>query len=211
MIEIGNCANAAISYDSNVLKNIHLPSKNIAIYKRCIAPLKSDLELLKAKTIGCRVTGKKEEIQSELQDYFSSHLSQYRLLFEDVVALVELFEKITQAPSFRLLLTTVSTNMCRKFHTDINDLRLLCTYFGPGTLWIPDEAFDLKAIQAGGKDQKIVIDEKQIQQAEAGDVLILKGDLYTNSHPVMHRSPAIEQKKQKRLLLRIDTDSMLDI
>ena len=100
--------------------------------------------------------------------------------------------------------------MCRKFHTDINDLRLLCTYIGPGTLWLPDEAVDLKALQKGGDEQALVVDEQQIQQVSTGDVVILKGALYPEANPILHRSPSIEESGEKRLLLRIDTNEFLN-
>ncbi len=128
MIQTSNYANAAISYDSEVFKSIHLPNKNIAIYKRCIAPLYEELEIAASKTIECRVTETKEEVQSGIKDYFSTQLSKSKLLLQDILSIFELFEKNIEAHKFRILLTTVSTNMCRKFHTDINDLRLLCTY-----------------------------------------------------------------------------------
>ena len=60
--------------------------------------------------------------------------------------------------------------MCRKFHTDINDLRLLCTYFGPGTLWIKDNDFISKKNNA--LDFKC--DKENIQQVETGDISMLK-------------------------------------
>lgn len=144
------------------------------------------------------------------KDYFNSNLSECASFFEDVSELVKLFERATQASSFRLLLTTVSTNMCRKFHTDVNDLRLLCTYIGPGTLWLPDEAIDYKALQTGRNNQEIVVDERRIQQVRTGDVVILKGALYPEANPVLHCSPAIEGKGEKRLLLRIDTNEFLN-
>ena len=117
---------------------------------------------------------------------------------------------MTQASSFRLLLTTVNTDMCRKFHTDINDLRLLCTYIGPGTLWLPDEIVDGKALQAGKEDTEIVIDAQQIQQVPTGDVVILKGALYAGANPILHRSPSIKEHGEKRFLLRIDTNEFLN-
>ncbi len=82
--------------------------------------------------------------------------------------------------------------------------------YGPGTLWLPDEVINLQAIEAGN-DAEITIDEQQIQQVATGDIVLLKGALYPEANPVMHRSPVIEQNGQKRLLLRIDTGSMLDL
>jgi len=199
-------ANTVISSDDKALQDIHLKSKNIAIYQRNIESLNKDLKQIMDQTIECRASGTTEEVLSILKDYFNHDLSKHTSLFEDISSLVKLFEKITKASSCRLLLATVNTNMCRKFHTDINDLRLLCTYVGPGTMWIPDEVVDQKTLKAGRGDIETVIEEQHIQQVSTGDAVILKGALYPEANPILHRSPIIEEHGEKRLLLRIDTN-----
>ena len=202
-------SNAAIGDNVEVLQEIHQPSKNIAIYQRGINPLTMELADMAMKTVECRASGAVAEILSGLQDYFGKHLADCPLLLADVSELLGLFARTARSSSFRLLLTTISTNMCRRFHTDINDLRLLCTYMGPGTLWVPDTFVNRNAYQSGGQNQEIVAEQAQIQQARAGDVVILKGALYPGANPILHRSPAIEGKGEKRLLLRIDTNATL--
>lgn len=198
---------AAIGYDSEVFQDIHLPSKNIAIYKRNIESLKIELPDITQKRVECRACGTMEEVVSTLKEYFSDQLTNCHSLLNDITNLTGLFEKTTRASSFRLLLATVNTDMCRKFHTDINHLRLLCTYIGPGTLWLPNEAVDFRVFQAkGNNDPEAGIDKQHIQQAQTGDVVILKGALYPDANPVLHRSPAIKESGEKRLLLRIDTN-----
>ena len=204
-------ANAAIGSDKKVLQDIRLKSKNIAIYERNIESLDKDLLQVAEQSVECRASGSAEDILSELEDYFSSHLLTCPSLFADVSELLRLFAQTTQASSFRLMLATISNNMCRKFHTDVNNLRLLCTYIGPGTLWVPDEAIDHQASQARGNNQEIVMDLQQIQQVRTGSVAILKGALYPDGNPVLHRSPSIEEDGARRLLLRIDTNEFLSI
>ncbi len=203
-------ANAAIGSEVNVLQDIHLTSKNIAIYQRDITILEKDLSPLVKEAVECRAIGTSEEILFILKDYFDKNLPHSYALYQDIAGVLSLFEKTTQAASFRLLLASVNTNMCSRFHTDINDLRLLCTYIGPGTLWLPNEAVDQKATRARGNKQEMVIDEQHIQQASAGDVIILKGALYPDANPILHQSPPIESTGQNRLLLRIDTDEFLN-
>lgn len=204
--------NAVISYNENDLQEIHVKSKNIAIFQREIEPyLSEELNEISEQLIECRAIGTIKEILSELKEYFNDHLSECHSFYDDISGLLGLFEETTQASSFRLLLTTVSTNMCRKFHTDINDLRLLCTYIGPGTLWLPDQAINQKAIQVGrvSNNEELVTDEQHIQQVRTGDVVFLKGALYPDANPILHRSPTIEENGEKRLLLRIDTNEFL--
>lgn len=203
-------ANAAIGNKSEVLQDIHLASRNIAIYQRDVDALKKDLNLLIDEAVECRASGTVVEILADLEAYFDSLPGKCPMLLKDISEILDLFEMTSKAPSFRLLLTTVNTNMCRKFHTDMNDLRLLCTYIGPGTLWIPDEAIDQEALKGKEKNEDLIIDLKQIQQVFTGDVVILKGALYPEANPILHRSPTIEENGEKRLLLRIDTNKFLN-
>ncbi|MEL6193879.1 MAG: DUF1826 domain-containing protein [Bacteroidota bacterium] len=202
---INQHTNAAIGEDKEILKDIHMPKKNIAIYQRDIQLLHEDLKQLSKQVVEYRVKGSVEEILSGLRAYFSNHFPDCTTLLEDISDSIAQFKEISQASSFRLLFSTVSTNMCRKFHTDVNDVRMLCTYIGPGTLWVPDEAIDLDATYARGNGKEVVIDLEKVKQAGTGDVIILKGALYPEANAILHRSPTIEENGEKRLLLRIDT------
>ncbi len=204
-------SNALICNDDEALQDIHLKSKNIAIYQRDMAPLNKELIQIAERPIECRASGTANEILSVLTNYFNNNLPECSSLLEDASGLLRLFEKVTQASSFRLLLATINNNMCRKFHTDLNGLRLLCTYIGPGTLWLPDEVVDHNALQAMGNDLEMIVDGQQIQQVPTGDVVLLKGALYPEANPILHRSPAIEKSRQKRLLLRIDSNEFLNL
>ena len=92
----------------------------------------------------------------------------------------------------------------------MNELRLLCTYVGKGTLWVPDEAVNRASLQALEDDSKILSDKNMIQQASNGEVLILKGALYggKGTKAIVHKSPEIERKKEQRLVLRIDSNDL---
>ena len=204
-------SNAAIGDHPSVFEQIHAKEKNIAILQRNIDALQEELTWLASQTIECRASGTFEEIAKNLSAFKESLDFSCDLFFKDAFSLLEAFAKTTQASHFRLLLATVESSMCRKLHTDVNDLRLLCTYIGPGTVWVPDEAINQEALQARKSNEEIVLDEKLIQQAATGDVVILKGALYPDAQPILHRSPVLEQPGSRRLLLRIDTNSMANI
>ena len=146
-----------------------------------------------------------------LEAYFENKRPEYDFFLRDILSLLHHFSQVTNASSFRILLATVDTNMCSKFHTDINDLRMLCTYVGPGTLWLSDETEYRHARNKGGNGNSESLNEAEIQQAGTGDVVILKGALYPKSNAVLHRSPSVEKTGEKRLLLRIDTNESTNL
>lgn len=209
--KINTFENAAIGHHEDILNDIHTKSKNIAVYQRDITALSEKLKPLAKQHINCRASGTLKEILSTVDKYFDDHHLEYPGLFVDVSQLIALFEKVTKAATFRLLLATIDSNMCSRFHTDINNLRLLCTYVGPGTLWLPNQAVNYNAVKARGSNEEMVTDQQLIQKVNAGDVSILKGALYPDANPVLHKSPSIENSGQKRLLLRIDTNDSANL
>jgi len=203
--------NAVIGEEVQLLSGIHQKSKNIAIYQRDIEGLQPEIDTLLKHTIDFRFSGNVSEIMVGLTEYLRTLDFEGKSLMEDIASVLGTFESLTQASSFKIFFATVETNMCRKFHTDINDLRLLCTYAGPGTVWLPDEAVNQDAIKVRSSNAEIVKDEAHIQHVPAGHVVILKGALYPDAFPIYHRSPSVEGVHQKRLLLRIDTNEFLNI
>lgn len=203
--------NAAIGNDVSILQDIHLKTKNLAVYQRGMEELKGELAQVAKRPMECWANGTVEEITFSLSTYFTNVLPEHVGLLGDIIHLLGLFEQVTKVSSFRVSLATVSTNMCCRFHADNNELRMLCTYYGPGTLWLPDYAVDRKAYLTGKGNQNIVPDESLVQQVSTGDVVVLKGALYPESTPVLHRSPNIEESGEERLLLSIDTNQSLNL
>lgn len=202
--------NARIGQQPLVLEHILQPAINIAIYQRDISSLKEELDQLQEKTIECRESGDISKIKATLIEYLSENDLELPGLLEDIENQLKHFKHISKATSFRLLFKTVHTNMCRRFHTDINALRLLCTYKGQGTMWLPDEYVNHKAFLVKGNNQQIAKNDAHIQQVKTGDVVVLKGALFPNSEAIVHRSPTIEESGENRLLLRIDTNDDLN-
>lgn len=190
-----------------VLHTIHLQEKNIAIYQRDTSHLQNDLQTCMQEKITFNQSGTIQEIQTALENKFPT----CQELIADIVNLLEIFGQISDSSKFKIALLTVNNNMCRKFHTDVNELRLLCSYAGQGTVWLPEEAINRNGLNGRGNNQTIVKDETLIQKVQTGDVAILKGAVYPKdgTNAVVHRSPTIEETGENRLLLRVDTDKFL--
>lgn len=199
--------NAAIVKDLAALEAIHDQEKNIAVFERTVDEMKAEIDLLLSSNFQIRLSGSEKEILKKLTNALGE--LETPSVFNDVKTLLETFKKISETKSFRFGLFVMNSDMCKRFHTDINDLRMLCTYSGQGTFWLPEEAADRNVHHDGGENEAIVVKPKLIQQTKTGDVLILKGALYPGAKAAIHRSPSIEESNEKRLLLRIDTNENL--
>ena len=201
--------NWAVGTIPAILRNIHQSEVNIAIYDRDTATLTSEINGLLNQDIEIKTSGDIDSILHALAQVIDP--SKFSLITQDIKALLHLFKEVTGTNSFRLLLATINTNMCRRFHTDGNDVRMLCTYSGPGTLWLTEDNINQHALNSSGGNNSIVLEESKIQQAATGSIIILKGAMYPKegTQAVVHRSPTIEESGEKRLLLRIDTNQFL--
>lgn len=210
MVTTARSDNWIIGTSLNGLGDIHQEGINISIWERGTAALAKEVHSLLERGVSFRSNGKMDDVLRELE--LNVLTEGYHLLFQDIKNLLLFFKTTTNASSFRILLTTVNKNMCRRYHTDINDIRLLCTYHGPGTLWLKEDNINRRALDTGGDNQSIVIDENDIQQVKTGSVVLLKGAIYPKqgTRAIVHRSPTIEESGETRLLLRIDTNDFLN-
>ena len=201
--------NWSIGLSSSILDSIHQEKVNIAIYERTVDHLSEEINSVLSANTEFRSSG---DVATLVRDLQSALQGRYPNLLADIEKLLGHFVTISDASNFRILLATINNNMCRKFHTDINDIRMLCTYSGPGTLWLTDDNINEKALDRFGDNQSIVMDESKVRQASTGDVILLKGAIYPNDHTkaCVHRSPTIEESGERRLLLRIDTNEFLN-
>ncbi len=89
-------------------------------------------------------------------------------LSSDAIFLARLYEDITRTSKLRLRLEAVEDNACRKFHADHVRFRLVTTYRGPGTEWIPP---DLLAISSEGA----TFPASAIRRLDRGCVAVMRG------------------------------------
>lgn len=196
--------NYKIVSNRNDLKYIHQRSINVAIHERDTLKLNSEIDRLLIQNIRFQSSGTIDTILNHFLDDIGQG---FKGIMKDIKQLLFLFQDISEKKNFKLIFSVISTNMCRRFHTDINNLRLLCTYKGEGTLWLTEDNVNRTALENGKDNASIVIHKDRIQQAKQGAIVILKGAKYPlkGTKAAVHRSPTIENTNTKRLLLRIDT------
>lgn len=131
-------------------------------------------------------------------------------LTEDLAVLLARFASLAQASRLRVSFGAVRSDQCRKFHVDYVRYRLISTYAGPGTEWVPDDAVSREAVGRKGSspckaNREIVPSASAVRHAAAGDVLVMKGARHECRRGAVHRSPPIEASGKVRVLLVAST------
>ena len=145
-----------------------------------------------------------EEVFSLLNNLLPD--SQYKHAFlEDVHLLSDMMCCIFDCKSVGLRLITLDHAMCPKFHTDKISGRLICTYMGTGTQWLPHIAKGGLESLNQTKALSQMEGQHTILSAKQGDVLLLKGDAWPKNEGkgAIHRSPP-DSLIQRRVLLTLD-------
>jgi hypothetical protein len=127
----------------------------------------------------------------------------------DVTMLLGRFGRLTRASRLRVWFGAVRTDRCRKFHVDYLRYRLVTTYLGPGTEWLPDGAVCREALDEPwdcpeAANARIVRDSSQVRRAAPGDVLVMRGAVAPHLGAV-HRSPPIDGTGKTRVVLIAST------
>ena len=109
-----------------------------------------------------------------------------------------------------LRIDSIDKPMCPRFHVDNVKCRLVTTYSGPGTQWLPNESVDRSKLGHGNQglpDEKsgLILDKMDIEQLDVGHIALLKGEAWRNNDGfgLVHRSPHVEGN-YKRLYVTID-------
>lgn len=194
----------------SVLASIDDPAISVAIWRRALAP---ELTTAIGDWIGSAwleadlIVAANEELRTAVPAL--SGLPDARVA-DDIEQLFAEFRSLSEASRIRLTLGVKRNDACRKFHADYVKLRLITTYFGPGTEWVPGYGIrrDVLAdppLCPRTANRKIVPDRRAVRHARAGDVLLLKGERHGKARAAVHRSPPIEQRGLARLVLTLTT------
>ena len=131
-------------------------------------------------------------------------------LADNVADLVDMFCYLFELKRAGLRMATLDRAMCPRFHVDRVPCRLVATYRGPATEWLPHQAIDRSKLGPGSKGQSdhvsgLFADQSDIQRLTSGDVALLKGELWQGNEDagLVHRSPAVPDG-ENRLLLTLD-------
>ncbi len=131
-------------------------------------------------------------------------------LSEDIAELVDMFCSLFELKHAGLRLTVLDRIMCPRFHVDKVPCRLITTYLGSATQWLPNYTVDRSKLGTGNNGlpdelSDIYQSAKDIQQLNQCDVALMKGELWKGNENagLVHRSPSL-RTGERRLLLTLD-------
>ncbi|CAN0561665.1 unnamed protein product [Ectocarpus sp. 12 AP-2014] len=153
----------------------------------------------------CMVRSAKRNIKTDLQKRLPQP-NAAEALIEDIMTVAEATAYLFNTDSVGIRLRLLNTAMCPRFHCDNLPVRLVTTYAGPGSEWLPEHAINRAGLGAPHPDRPdIVKDNAAIQCMSAGVIAFIKGSGWEGNedYGLVHRSPALKEG-EKRLLLTID-------
>ena len=159
------------------------------------------------KVIG--IVGKKtsvEEILALLEDEISEDLKSsdfYMQWVIDMAGVCNIFCETLATNTVGFCLAT--QRACQRYHIDHVPLRLLVTYYGKGTEWVPDSAVDRLAYDSGMPNNKILTNNNARKFLNAWDIAIFRG----GPDGLLHRTPDAALNTPS-ILLRLDHESFWD-
>ena len=125
------------------------------------------------------IVGKKlsvEEILALLEDEISEDLKSsdfYMQWVIDMAGVCNIFCETLATSTVGFCLAI--QRACQRYHIDNVPLRLLVTYYGKGTEWVPDSAVDRLAYDSGMPNDKILINNNARKFLNAWDIAIFRG------------------------------------
>lgn len=194
-----------------VFADIYQEDVNIATWKRDLsATLKESIQrfLIAKPTFQLNAIVTPENVSTCLCDEFAS--DGHPELVDNISELVDIFCCLLETSHAGLRLTALDRAMCPKFHVDRVPCRLVTTYQGVATQWLPHDTVNRTKLGLGSKglsdnESGLYQHPDDIQQLQCGDVALLKGETWMNNENkgLVHRSPALAAGEQ-RLLLTLD-------
>ena len=195
-----------------VLTSIYEEDCNLAVWQRMLAPeLEQEIEALlqSRNNFNVSLPLSPQSANSDILRALETSASA-PMLANDICELVDMFCFLFDVNLSGLRLRSLEQPMCPRFHVDHVTCRLITTYRGPTTQWLPHKGTDRSKLGRGNggrpdESSGLFQHQSDINQALTGDVLLLKGERWQGNEGtgLVHRSPKIPDGG-KRLLLTLD-------
>ncbi|WP_355660692.1 DUF1826 domain-containing protein [Halomonas salifodinae] len=127
-------------------------------------------------------------------------------LVEDITLICEAMAYLFDTETIGVRLQRLEGAMCPRFHVDNLAVRLVSTYAGPGSEWLPESAVERAGLGAPRPDKPDPLrDAQSVRRLGCGDIALLKGEgwIGNEGRGLVHRSPQ-PAPGEPRLLLALD-------
>ncbi|MGI9295140.1 MAG: DUF1826 domain-containing protein [Pseudomonadales bacterium] len=198
--------------DPGILADIYRDDCNVVTWRRKLSPelrLEVAAFLQTHKSFQTSMSLSPESAQSSIHRALGGNES-LSSLSADIAELVDMFCWLFEVERVGLRMTALEQPMCPRFHVDHVPCRLITTYQGPATEWLPHNCVARSKLGSGSggmpdESSGLFQNPGDIQRAHAGDVLLLKGERWEGNEGagLVHRSPSIPAG-DRRLLLTLD-------
>jgi len=193
-----------------VLDGVHRPDINLAIWRRSArrAVIDAARAWITGPAFEVRAVCRPDHVALHIADALSARdepaAEASAALIADIDALARRFAALAAASLVEVRLEHLDDDACRLFHADYVGIRLLCTYAGPGTEWVPNAAV-VRAALGQGSNLAICPDPAAIRRLPPFGVGLFKGEAYPGNRGggIVHRSPPIAAGRGRRLLVCI--------
>lgn len=192
----------SIQSDPAVLADIYQSDVQVAVWDRPDAVTGNAVSRAYQAGLAVKCWLSMSSLESSLQRALPH--DDYGSLREDLALLADMSACLFGVTELGLRVTALSKPMCPRFHVDRIPVRLLCTYGGPGSQWLPADAVAANLLLPG-VEQNGAYCADHVQQLQAGQVALFKGDTWRDNSGsgVVHRSPPMSPGQQ-RLLVTLD-------
>lgn len=203
--------NVASGQDPEMLAEIYEPAINLAVWQRTLpgTVTRAAEDVARAGQRGTQsLTVNSQNVTDSVARALGLDVESG--LVADISELVAMFSCLFEHQTIGLRIAALERPMCPRFHVDHVPCRLITTYCGVATQWLPDQSADrsrLGKVSAGVPDESsgLFAQPSDVQQLGEGDVALLKGEAWLGNegHGVIHRSPAVPQGA-RRLVVTMD-------
>lgn len=198
------------------LASIYDPAIHLAVAQRqadpALAPFVTEVLARRCLPAAELVVGREARLTGQLPDALGGYaqavsaLPGYAAFCRDLELQVAIFTELFELDRAGLRIATLHGPMCPRFHVDHLPCRLITTYGGRGTEWLPEEEVDRQLLGRA---------DLPLRQPQAGDgstralapwaIGLFRGEGWLDGSVggIVHRSPHI-QPEQPRLLVTLD-------
>ena len=195
-----------------VLTDIYTQDTNMCIWRRELsAELLTDIEQYLQGKPNMSITKiiKSDAINQELNDILKD-FPNVTVLRDNIAELIDMFSCLFDLKQVGFRLNVLEHAMCPRFHVDKIPCRLITTYSGNGTQWLPHDRVNrdklgFKSQGLGDEQSGLYLNADDIQIVKTGHVALLKGELWQGNEEagLVHRSPPASSD-EKRLVMTLD-------